>query len=122
MIQYYKKTSFNDKVNVKKLYEDIWEYHVSTLYSDVKQFCNISDSIADDYGLYSLYAFSLLDDGINDEFFAQYQISFNDTFYDYMPNQMIFDIPSRYNSFKNTELKLIYYIIEIVKEGEAINE
>lgn len=121
MIEYYEKTSYSGKVDLKKMYEDNYSKSFLSFYMDVRNECSLSDSFAQENKLPTKFLTEMMHrEELYQRYLFQYEINIKDTF---MRNIAAADITNiEYRISKDTELEIISILIDSLNKGGITNE
>lgn len=119
LINKYEDTSYNDKVNLKELYNENPTYLL--LYMTIKKDCKITKKEEKDYNLPSLLLNAQIDDEkLFQNYMFQYELNFKDT---YSREMLEIDlIQIQYKLQRETLLHSISHLLEIEKNRGEYNE
>lgn len=121
IINYYEKTSYNGRVNLKDMYN--YSMENGTLlnhYIELKENCNLSESNIEKYNLsLKVMAASIQEDELYHKFYFQYEINIKDIFTRNIAEANLMNV--EYRIKKGLELEIISNLIEIQKTEETTN-
>lgn len=123
MINYYEKTSYDGEVNLKKMYEEVWNDDFSFLsyYSQIKEHCGLSDEERKKYDYPNLFInASIQNDEIYHRYLYQYELGFKDLYLRLIVEPNFNNIDYRIG--KTAQVNVISNVIEMVKERGVLSE
>ena len=117
MIEYSENTSYNGKVNLKKVYENL---DSKIDYEKLFKVCDVTKEEKDNLSNLFITNMVLEEELYSHKYMFQYELGIKD-FYSRMINES--DIKStEYNIVKKNEINIISNLIEIASKGDDINE
>ena len=124
LINYVDKTNYEGEVLVKDLFNRVFisnDFLLSYYLKGIESCSLLTKEKAEEYNLPNLFmTASLMDDAILSKYTTQYEILIKDNL---IREIVLPDLTSSENSIKQkTELMIIKNIIQIIKEGETLNE
>ena len=117
MIEYSENTSYNGKVNLKKVYENL---DSKIDYEKLFKVCDVTKEEKDNLSNLFITNMVLEEELYSHKYMFQYELGIKD-FYSRMVNEPGIN-SVEYNIIKKNELSIISNLIEIASKGDYINE